>query len=122
MKFAPLLPGQAAEPKEEYAAAREIGPVRLGSEHLFFRDKRKIYFIPYGQLERCFRRVLLIPARMCCGRGDLAVEHLVLCAGGQELAQIRLPGERAGKILLEEIAQRAPGVLIGKPAQTPKEP
>ena len=118
MKFAPLLPTGEVEPRDEYTQAREIGPVRVGEEHLFFRDRRKVYYIPYTQLERCFRRVLLIPAKMCCGRGDLAVEHLVLCAQGRELAQIRLPGERAGKMLLEEIARLAPGVLIGKPGQT----
>ena len=117
MKFYPL-----ATPVEEkevlmagYREGRDIGSVHLGAQHLFFRNKLRVYYIPYSDIRRCFRRVMLIPAKMCCGKGDCEVENIVLWGEDGELAQIQLPGERAGKILLEELGKRAPHAELGKP-------
>ena len=38
-----------------------------------------------------------------------------------EVAQIQLPGERAGKIMLEELAKRAPNAEVGKPKDSVSE-
>lgn len=94
--------------KEDYAAGRKIGVIRLGVSCLYFRRMRKIYYIAYADIRRCFRRVMLVPAKLCCGRGDLEVEHIVICTDQGEAAQIQLPGARAGKILLEELKNRLP--------------
>lgn len=116
MKFYPLT---AAAPDEalqnDYAAGRAIGNVQLGETYLFFKEKRKIYYISYGDVTRVFRRVMMVQTKMCCGKGNLEVENLVICGAEGELAQVQLPGARAGKILLEEVARRAPHVQIGKP-------
>lgn len=118
MKFYPLAAANdEAAMKAEYNGGRAIGNVRLGTQTLFFKEKRKIYYINYGEISRCFRRVMLIQTKMCCGKGNLEVENLVICGGNGELAQIQLPGERAGKILLEEIARLAPHVQIGRPKE-----
>ena len=113
MRFFPLA-GTAADDaalKTEYKAGRPIGAVRLGETRLYFRARRKIWYVPYECVTRAFRRVMLVSARMCCGRGNLSVENLVLCgAEDQEIAQIQLPGERAGKILLEELKKKMPGI------------
>ena len=116
MKFYPLtnLTSDEKNLKAEYDAGRAIGNVRLGGETLFFKEKRKIYYVSLGEITRCFRRVLLVQTKMCCGKGNLEVENLVICGENGELAQIQLPGERAGKILLEEIARLAPHVQIGR--------
>lgn len=117
MKFYPLA--TPVEAKEVLAAGykegRDIGTVHLGAQFLYFRNKLKVYYIPYADIRRCFRRVMLIPATMCCGKGDFEVENMVICGEAGELAQIQLPGERAGKILLEELTKRAPHAEIGKP-------
>ena len=85
MKFYPLLPGmQTADLTEEYRASREIGSIRIGREHFFFRLRLKVYYIPYGRIRRCYRRVLLVPATVCCGRGELQVENLVLGHKGRK--------------------------------------
>lgn len=117
MKFYPVTTTQnnAAVLQAEYGAARTIGNIRLSKAYLFFKEKRKQYYIPYEDITRCFRRVLLVQTKMCCGKGNLEVENLVICGENGELAQIQLPGERAGKIALEEIARLAPHVQIGKP-------
>lgn len=104
----------AAALQAEYASGRVIGNVNLGAEFLFFKEKRKVYYIPYADMTRCFRRVLLVQTKMCCGKGNLEVENLVVCSEKGEVAQIQLPGERAGKILLEEIVKMAPHVQIGR--------
>lgn len=92
----------------EYKSAREIGVVRLGETYLFFRKGRRAYYIPYADIRRCFRRVMLVPAKMCCGKGDLPVEHLVIYGDAGELAQVQLPGTRAAKGLIEELKIRIP--------------
>jgi hypothetical protein len=46
----------------------------------------------------------------------------VICDGSGELAQIQLPGEKAGKALLEELKKLIPDAQFGKPgAQAPEE-
>ena len=119
MKFYPL----ASEAEDtsglasEYRAAREIGRVRLGELRLFLRAGLKTYYIPYRDVRRCFRRVQLVAARMCCGRGNLEIENLVICGDGDvELMQVQLPGSRAAKLLMEELEARIPEAEFGKPA------
>ena len=121
MKFYPLTKELPAEVVAAgYKEGREIGKARMGGKCLYFRDKLKVYYIPYEDISRVFRRVLLIPAKMCCGRGDFEVENIVICSGEKEMAQIQLPGERAGKIMLEELAKLAPHAEIGKPKEAEK--
>lgn len=118
MKFYPLISG--AEPPDglasEYKAAREIGRIRMGELRLFLRAGLRTYYIPYTEVRRCFRRVQLIPAKMCCGRGDLEVENLVVCGDAGELIQVQLPGTKAAKILMKELEERIPEAEFGKPA------
>ena len=118
MKFVPLT--QETEGADalasEYKAARQIGKVRLGELRLFLRAGLKVYCIPSQDVRRCFRRVQLIPAKMCCGRGDLEVETLVVCGDAGELIQVQLPGTKAARILMEELQARIPEAEFGKPA------
>ena len=116
MKFYPVVNELAAEVvSADYKAGREIGKARLGEKCLYFREKLKVYYIPYADMTRVFRRIELLPAQMCCGKGDFEVENIVICTAEGEKAQIQLPGERAGKIMLEELTCRAPHAAVGKP-------
>ena len=124
MKFYPLTNAApaSADLASEYAAAREVGVIRLGTDRLFFRSKRKHYYIPYSDITRCYRRVLMVPARLCCGRGSFDIEHLVLEQEGKELAQIQLPGTRAAKVLMDELQALAPQAQFGKLPQAAEGP
>ena len=104
----------------EYEKAREIGVVRVGEKTLFFKVRLRIYYIPYKDITRCFRRVFLVPAKMCCGKGNLEMENLVVCGEAGELAQIQLPGTRAAKELMKELKARMPHADFSSPAK--KEP
>ncbi len=121
MKFSPLTSPteDAAALQSEYKASREIGNIRLGELHLFCRVRSTRYYIPYRDVRRCFRRVQLIPAKMCCGKGDFELENLVVCGDVGELIQVQLPGTKAAKVLLEELRERIPEAEFGKPV--PKE-
>ena len=99
----------------EYKAAREIGVVRIGEERLFFRVRLRIYWIPYTDIRRCFRRVMMVPAAVCCGRGELPVENLVVTGERGELAQIQLPGTRAAKELMKALQEKMPDIPFSKP-------
>ena len=117
MKFYPItttVPDAAL--KSDYDAGRAIGNVQLGNTYLFFKEKRKLYYIPFADMTRVFRRVMLVQTKMCCGKGDLEIENIVLCGKDDtELVQIQLPGSRAGVIMLEELASHGSHIQIGKP-------
>lgn len=120
MRFYPLTDEQTegAQLEGEYKAAREIGKLRLGELRLYFRAGLKTYYIPYHGIHRMFRRVLAVPAKLCCGKGDFEIEHLVICGeGDRELAQIQLPGTKAAKIVMEELKKRVPEAEFGCPTQ-----
>ncbi len=74
------------------------------------------YYIPYRDVRRCFRRVELIPAKMCCGKGSFELENLVVCGEAGELIQVQLPGTKAAKLLMEELQERIPEAEFGKPS------
>lgn len=110
MKFYPLT--VTAQEKElleaEYKNARKVGIISLGETSLFFQKKLRKYYIPYSEITRCFRRVMTVPARLCCGKGEFAIEHLVLYTGETEIAQIQLPGTKAARLLMDELKCKIP--------------
>lgn len=119
MKFIPLEPMNEvldmAVLESEYSEGRELAPVRFGSQHFFFKVRRKVYYISYEKITRCFRRVELVDARMGCCFTALDMENIVICgAEEQELAQIRLSGgERVGKVVLDTLQEKCPHAEIG---------
>lgn len=102
---------------EEYRSGREIGVIRLGESCLFFRRKLTVYYIPYTEVHRCFRRVMSIPATLCCGKGNFDIEHLVVVNNDNEVAQIQLPGTKAAKILMDELKVKIPNGCFFSPKQ-----
>ena len=117
MKFYSLIHHTTddASLEADYKNAREIGIIRLGENSLFFRRRMKKYYIAYSDIERAFRRVMSVPAKLCCGKGEFIIENLVIYAEGKEVAQIQLPGTKAAKILIEEMKKKAPGIQFSCP-------
>lgn len=117
MRFYPLLKDAAVDAavlEPEYTAGEDFTPAKLGAAHFFFKSGRKVYYMPYDAVTRCFRRVELVNARMgCCNQG-IPMESVVICgAEERELAQIRVGSERMSKALLEALSQRCPNAQIG---------
>lgn len=120
MNFYPLLETEKQTDglDGEYRDAREIGKIKMGELHLFFKRGLKTYFIAYHDVRRLFRRIEAVPLQMCCGRGTLEIENLVVCGeNDQELAQIQLPGKKAAQILMKELQERVPEAQFGCPAR-----
>ena len=120
MKFYPLdetvSQVDETELNKEYRTAREIGKVKMGELRLFVKSGLKTYYIPYHCIHRMFRRVLAVPAKLCCGKGDFEIENLVVCgADDKELVQVQLPGKKAAQILMEELKQKVPEAEFGRP-------
>ena len=117
MKFNPLVTtaSNADFLEAEYKGAREIGIIKLGESCLFFRKGLKLYYIAYKDITRCFRRVMAVPAQLCCGKGNFEIENLVIYVGDDEVAQIQLPGTKAAKALMEELKVKAPTAQFSRP-------
>ncbi len=115
MRFMALASEQTAPFQAEYAAARALGNLRLGEQRLYFRAGLKVWYLPYRDIRRYFRRVVEVPAKLCCGRGNFAAEYLVLYGDAGELAQIALPGTRAARAAMEALAALCPDAAAGKP-------
>jgi len=117
MKFYPLtdtiIDNSVLE--TEYKSARQIGVVRLGETCLQFKSKLKNYYIPYEEIKRCFRRVMGVNIKMCCGKGELQVENLVLSDGEQDIAVVQLPGQRAAQELMKELKEKMPHADFSAP-------
>ena len=120
MKFYPLVTTvvNVDSLDTEYKNAREIGIIKLGESCLFFRKGLKVSYISYKDITRCFRRVMAVPAQLCCGKGNFEIENLVIYAGDAEVAQIQLPGTKAAKALLEELKVKAPDAQFSRPDNT----
>ncbi len=100
----------------EYRNAHEIGRVRAGSRNIFFRSGIRSYAVPYAEMARCYRRIMQVPMKMCCGSGNLDVEYLVLEDSDGEIAQIQLPGKKAAVALMDELKKAAPELQFTPPS------
>ncbi len=101
--------------ESEYKDSREIGAVRIGKDHLFLKAGFKHYCISYPDIKRAFRRVNSVPAKMCCGKGDLQIESLVIADDEKELIQVTLPGTKAARQLMKELKERMPETNFAAP-------
>ncbi|MCI8812678.1 MAG: hypothetical protein HFG12_05530 [Oscillibacter sp.] len=117
MKFCPLktAAGEPSALAAEYRSARKTDVFRLGERHLFFRKRMTVYYVSYDEIDRFFRRVLMVPVRVSCCGGEMAVEHIVLCSGGEELAVVLLADPRAAPSVMEALRERAPHAECMKP-------
>ena len=96
--------------KEDYDKAHKIGALRIGEICAFIRAGFKIYYIPYTGISRFFRRVQTVPIKMCCGKGDLKIEHIVFMSEDKEIIQVQMPGTKAAKIAMNELSALMPEI------------
>lgn len=118
MKFCPLKTAEAdaSALAAEYRGGKKLDVFRLGERHLFFRKKMTVYYLAYGELDRFFRRVLMVPMHVSCCAGEMPVEHIVLCSDEKELAVLLLTDPRMAAPVMEALKERAPHAKCVKPA------
>ncbi len=121
MNITPLVPVSA--PVEElladYQSGWQVGKLRVGQSHLFFREGGETVCVPYSAVRYCYRRIEATPARLCCGAGNLETEYLMLVGEDGQLAKIQVPDGRAGKVLLERLRPLIPHAQFHKPEDAP---
>ena len=106
---------------EKKSVSREIGVISFADNCLFFKAGLKKFYVAYDDIKRCFRRVMDVNTKMCCGRGNLRVESIVLCDDEKELAVIQTPGERAAKEIMKEMEGRAKNAILSAPPKQEEE-
>ena len=52
---------------------------------------------------------------MCCDNVELEIEYLVVMADGRELIEVQLPGQKAARMMLEELKGTVSGVEFSAP-------
>lgn len=118
MKFCPLKTAET-DPSvlaAEYRSAKKVDVFRLGERHIFFRKKVGVcWYVPCEEIDRFFRRVMMVPIRVSCCGGEMGVEHIVLCSGEEELAVVLLSDPRTAPTVIEALRERLPNAECGKP-------
>ena len=94
--------------EDDYKTARELGVLRIGEDGVFFRSGFTKYYAPYQALNHVFRRIVAVPAKLCCGNGNFELEYIVLADGDTELAQIQMPGPKASEEALRLLHDKLP--------------
>ena len=118
MKFTDLRDKSRHSAKEladEYKKGHSYGVAVIGDRHLFVKKGLTVYFIAYEDADRIFRRVRRVNAMMCCDNGELEIEYLVVMAGGEELIEIQLPGQKAARMMMDELRASVSGVEFAAP-------
>ena len=118
MKFINLADGSKADSGElmsEYKGSHSYGVAVIGSKDLFVKKGLKVYYISYEDADRIFRRVRRVNAMMCCENGELQIEYLVVMKDGRELIEVQLPGQKAARMMMEELKSTVSGVELTAP-------
>ena len=123
MKFYPVIKEMPVPEtlQTEYKNAHVIGVMRIGTEDLFFKAGLRNYFIPFNAVKRCFRRIMSVPAKMCCGTGNFSVDSIVIGDADHELAEIQMPGTKAAKLAMEELKNVLPHADFSAPKKAAEE-
>ncbi|MCR4740092.1 MAG: hypothetical protein K5886_07515 [Lachnospiraceae bacterium] len=124
MKFYSLTGAKDADKdilKSQFDNGHQIGIVCVAGDYLFIKKGFKTYYIAYEDTDRIFRRVRSYHVNMCCDQGDLTFEYLIVCKNDKELIEAQLPGEKAAKMLLEEIKAAHPEGVYTAPAKSDEE-
>lgn len=100
----------------EFARTRAYGKVRPGETTLFWRYGLRRFAIPFGDIQRIYRRVEQVVGRLCCGGRTYVIEWLVLVrSDGEELVlHIGDQVKKEAEALLVHLRQTHPEIQYGK--------
>lgn len=101
--------------KEDFASADGMNNVFFGDKAVYLKKLTKILYIPYADMDRIFRRVMQVPVKMCCGRGDLEIQYLVIMKEDKQIIELQVPSKTGAVILFDEVKKRAPQLQFTRP-------
>lgn len=99
----------------EYDNSVAYGKVKLGKDVIFWKAGLRWFYMPLSKVQRIFRRVEEVNAKICCGRASFHMEKLVLVSDGEELELYigENMGDRARE-LLQTLQEAHPELAYGK--------
>ena len=100
--------------KAQFDSGHQIGVVSVADDYLFVKKRLKTFFISYKDADRIFKRVCVVTANICCEGGDLRFDYLVVYKDSK-LIEVQLPGEKAARILFDELKEKAPFLCLTAP-------
>lgn len=103
--------------KSAIKSGRKFGVITLTESHLFFRKGFTKYFISYDNIERAFRRVYQVPAKIRKENVNIPVERLVLMKNNAEIAEIGLPGIAKAKEIMDILKAKCPNASFDIPSE-----
>lgn len=104
---------------QEFEQADCYGKVKLGSSLIFWKKGFVWYKVKTEDVERAYRRIEEVNAKMCCGRFNLDTQKLMLVKKDQTVLEL-LIGDRLEKeatALYEAMKQKWPQLSYGKKAE-----
>lgn len=108
--------------KAHFDSGHRIGAVCVADDYIFVKKRLRTYFIAYKDADRIYRRVRTYMVNMCCEQGDLRFDYIIIYKDGNELIEAELPGEKAARMLLDEIKEKAPSLNFAAPERPQTEP
>ena len=117
-KFKPVAgrsPLSLPELEADYAAARDLGQVRLGALCLYYPRLTAVSYLPLAQVERVYLRQEEVNARMCCAVASLDQFFLMAVPRDGEAVKGHLLNREVGKWAMERLAESHPQILQGRP-------
>lgn len=62
----------------EFTSAAPYGKIKLGKDVIFWKVTLRWFALPLEKVQRVYRRVEEVNAKMCCGRANFDIQKLML--------------------------------------------
>lgn len=107
---------QDSREDQEFEQAAAYGKVKLGSSLIFWKKGLVWYRVKLEDVERAYRRIEEVNAKMCCGRINLDIQKLMLVKKDQTLLELPIGDglEKEAKALYEALKEKQPQISYGK--------
>lgn len=100
----------------EFQQGTLYGKVKLGSNHLFWKNGLRWYVLNIAKVERTYRRVEEVRSKICCGNANFDMQKLALILiDGKTLFLLVSEGnEQEAKDLYQALKENHPELKFGK--------
>ena len=100
----------------EFASAATYGKIKLGKTAIFWKVTLRWFYLPLNMVQRVYRRVEEVNAKMCCGRANFDIQKLMLVLNDDTTLELyigEVPREQAAR-LLQDLKNAHPELKYGK--------
>lgn len=108
--------GKDAALDTEFADAAPYGKVKLGKTVIFWKVTLRWFYLPLNLVQRAYRRVEEVNAKMCCGRANFDIQKLMLVLDEETTLELLISeGQAEPAVKLYKVLQEThPELKYGK--------